>query len=36
MSHWTEALAAFGATTGTLAFTAVVILVVVIGRKLPR
>jgi len=36
VNHLTEALAALGATTGTLAFTAVVILVVVIGRRLPR
>lgn len=37
MSHQlTEALAALGATTGTIAFTAVVVLVVVIGRRMPR
>jgi hypothetical protein len=34
--HLTEILAALGATTGTVAFTAIVILVVIIGRKMPR
>ena len=37
MSHQlTEALAALGATTGTVAFTVIVIFVVVLGRKVPR
>lgn len=36
MNHLTGALAALGATTGTVIFTVVVVLIVVIGRRLPR